>query len=214
MNIISIMTATAIALVPLAAIADNIDEPIVPTIAPVMSAPAAMDWSGAYVGLGYGSVTGDVDFTNPDIPAELNDGTLTQLFGGYQIQRGALVYGGEIAFGSGSGTTLPCCVGVSEVSDQMIDLKGRVGYATGSLLVYGVLGYSMGEYDDIIGTPGEQSDISGLNYGIGVDYAFTNNWIVGAEYLVRDLDGDNPTSGGGTVQVDYDSISLRVAYKF
>jgi outer membrane immunogenic protein len=213
MNIKSIMTATAIALVPLAAIAGNIDEPIVPTIAPVMSAPAAMDWSGAYVGLGYGSVTGDVDF-DPTPDQEMNNGTLTQLFGGYQIQRGALVYGGEIAFGSGSDTALPCCVGFSEVSDQMIDLKGRVGYATGSLLVYGVLGYSMGEYDNIIGTPGEQWDISGLNYGIGVDYAFTNNWIVGAEYLVRDLDGDDPAGSAQTVQVNYDSISIRFAYKF
>jgi outer membrane immunogenic protein len=213
MNIKSIMTATAIAIAPLAATAGNINEPLIPTIVPVVqTAPASMDWSGAYVGFGYGSATGDIDFV-PTPDRALDDGTIASLFGGYQIQRGALVYGGELAINSVDGSDLTGFAGLAEIS-EMMDIKGRVGYAAGSFLVYGVLGYSVGTYDNDIPAGDDEWDISGQNYGIGVDYAFTSNFIVGAEYLVRDVEGDNPAGGGQTIEVDYDSISFRVAYKF
>lgn len=203
--------AAAIAAAPLAATAGNIAEPVpTPTIAPV--APAAVDWSGAYVGLSYGSVSGDIDFI-PSPAREMDSGSIVGLFGGYQFQRGAWVYGGELTLNSVNDTAVTGFAGTSEVT-EMTDLKGRVGYATGDFLFYGVLGYSSGTYDDDIGVPNRQWDIDGLNYGAGVDYAITNNFLVGAEYLIRDLDGPNPSGSGQTVDVDYDSISLRATYKF
>lgn len=211
----TVSAIAVLALAPLAASAGDLsDAPATPTVAPAIApAPAAMDWSGAYAGLSYGSVSGDIDFT-PTPNQELNSGTLAGVFAGYQVQRGQLVYGGEVAISQPDGTTLPCCVGTSEISDTVFDIKGRVGYAMGDTLLYGVLGYSWGTYSNVVGDPNDQWDIDGFNYGIGVDYAITENWLIGAEYLVRDLEGSNPFGGGQTVQVDFDSISLRATYKF
>ena len=196
-----------------AAFAGGMTEPETsPAPTPPAPAPAAMDWTGGYVGLSFGGVTGDIDF-NPAPARAMDDGTAAALYGGYMVQRGNLVFGGELALNSVNDTAVTGFVGTSEVTD-MTDLKGRLGYASGSFLVYGILGYSFGTYNDLIGTPGNKWDIDGLNYGVGVDYALTNNWILGAEYLLRDVDGDNPAGGGQTVDIDYDSFSIRATYKF
>ena len=79
-----------------------------------------MDWSGAYVGLSYGFASGDYSFTSAPI-RDMDDRSLTQLFGGYQVQRGALVYGGELAFGSAQDTVVTGFP-TAQVTD-MIDLK-------------------------------------------------------------------------------------------
>jgi outer membrane immunogenic protein len=206
------MTATAIALTPLAATAGNVSEPIVPTTVPVIStAPTAMDWSGAYVGLGYGQTTGDIAFT-PGGANDLDDAGTASAFGGYQLQRGNLVFGGELAWNS-TDDSLVIDFRTAGITD-MIDLKGRVGFATGSFLIYCVLGYSMGEYDDNFTIANNKWDINGVNYGIGADYAFNKNCIVSAEYLMRDLDGDEPTGVALTTDINYDTLLLRVMYKF
>ena len=207
------MAATALA--PLMATAGNLETPAptpaIPTVAPTTS---VMDWSGAYVGLGYGTTSGDLEFSNIPSSFVFEDGSLPALFGGYQIQRGNLVYGGELSFGQIQDSPISGFAGIAEMTDNIIDLKGRIGYATGSFMVYGVLGYSTGTYTDILTvTPPPQADVSGLNYGIGVDYAVTDNWIVGAEYLTRDLDGDGPFANQ-TTNVQLETISLRVSYKF
>ena len=81
-------------------------------------------------------------------------------------------------------------------------------YASGDFLIYGVLGYTMSEYSNTI-----KWDIGGINYGIGVDYAISDNFVIGAEYLIRDLSGDNPL-GTNIATIDFDTISVRAIYKF
>ncbi len=95
----------------------------------------------------------------------------------------------------------------------MIDLKGRVGYASGDFLMYGVLGYTMSQYDDDTTFSGDEFDIGGINYGIGVDYAISNNFVIGAEYLIRDLSGNEPV-WQNVATIDFDTISVRAIYKF
>ena len=95
----------------------------------------------------------------------------------------------------------------------MIDLKGRVGYASADFLIYGVLGYTMSEYSDNTTISGGEWDIGGINYGIGVDYAISDNFVIGAEYLIRDLSGDNP-GGTNSATIDFDTISVRAIYNF
>ncbi|MDC1379984.1 porin family protein [Octadecabacter sp.] len=195
---------------PFAAKAGNLSEPIsrsiVPTLAPTST---TTDWSGAYVGLSYGFASGDYSFSYID--RDMDDGSLTQLFGGYQVQRGALVYGGELAFGSAQDTVVTGFP-TAQVTD-MIDLNGRVGYASCDFLIYGVLGYTMSEYSDNTTISGGEWDIGGINYGIGVDYAISDNFVIGAEYLIRDLSGDNP-GGTNSATIDFDTISVREIYKF
>jgi len=143
---------------------------------------------------------------------DMDDGSLTQLFGGYQVQRGALVYGGELAFGSAQDTVVTGFT-TSQVTD-MIDLKGRVGYASADFLIYGVLGYTMSEFDDDTTAAGEEYGIGGINYGIGVDYAISDNFVIGAEYLIRDLSGTSLSVQPNTATIDFDTISVRAIYKF
>jgi outer membrane immunogenic protein len=199
-------------LAPFAAKAGNLSEPIsrsiVPTLAPTST---TTDWSGAYVGLSYGFASGDYSFTSAPI-RDMDGRSLTQLFGGYQVQRGALVYGGELAFGSAQDTVVTGFT-TSQVTD-MIDLKGRVGYASADFLIYGVLGYTMSEFDDDTTASGQEYGIGGINYGIGVDYAISDNFVIGAEYLIRDLSGTSLSVQPNTATIDFDTISVRAIYKF
>ena len=71
----------------------------------------------------------------------------------------------------------------------------------------------MSEYSDNTTISGGEWDIGGINYGIGVDYAISDNFVIGAEYLIRDLSGDNP-DGTNITTIDFDTISVRAIYKF
>jgi outer membrane immunogenic protein len=71
----------------------------------------------------------------------------------------------------------------------------------------------MSEYSDNTTISGGEWDIGGINYGIGVDYAISDNFVIGAEYLIRDLSGDNPV-GTNSATIDFDTISVRAIYKF
>lgn len=181
-----------------------VDDPM-PAAAPAMA--PAVDWSGFYAGLSYGNSSGDLDF-DPAPAQALDSGNASSLFVGYLRQSNNLVYGGELAYTSLKDnfvTGFTCC----EV-DRSIDVKGRVGFAANRVLISGLLGYSMGSYDEGDGN----WDPSGFSYGLGVDYMATQRLVLGLEYLARDLNGDNPDDSGQEVNVDLDTVSLRVGFKF
>ena len=85
--------------------------------------------------------------------------------------------------------------------DWLGSTRGRVGYAffpDNRLLVYGTGGVAYGGasshldvFDAVHGfdfsSSGGSSSRVGWTIGGGVEYAFTNNWILGAEYLYYDL---------------------------
>jgi len=171
-------------------------------------APALADWSGLYAGLGYGRGSGDMVFT-PGSAFDLESGSATSAFVGYLWQRNSLVYGGELAYTS-LNDVVP--TGFDDEVSRSIDLKGRIGFAANRALFYGVLGYSMASYDEGDG----DWDPSGINYGLGVDFLATNRLTVGLEYLARDLTGDNPNPllVDQEVDINLDTISLRVGFKF
>ncbi len=179
------------------------DDPV-PYVAPATAAPT--DWTGFYAGLGYGRSSGDIDFI-PAPARELDDGTATSVFLGYLWQRNTLVYGAELAYTKLNDATV---TGFASEVDSSVDLKGRVGFAANRALFYGVLGYSMASYDEGLG----DWDPSGMSYGVGVDYLATNRLVVGLEYLARDLNGDDPLGSAQEVDIDLDTISLRVGFKF
>jgi outer membrane immunogenic protein len=179
------------------------DDPM-PAAAP---APAeAHDWSGAYVGLSYGKTGGDLNDSFADF--ELDSDKATGAFVGYNIQRGQMVYGGELAFASTD--TVVVGGGGDDTFDSMLDLRGRVGLSAGKALIYGALGYSRAEMT-INGTDG--ATLSGISYGVGVDVAVSSRIFVGIDYTRRNLDGRNDAD---TFDLDstLNTVGLRVGLSF
>ncbi|MFZ1468283.1 MAG: outer membrane beta-barrel protein [Paracoccaceae bacterium] len=187
--------------------------PITPYVEPQPMQPAAVavhDWSGVYVGLGYGKASADVVFT-PGGAVDFNDGTITSLHAGYLLQRGSLVYGGELSFGSISDLYAIPGFGNNDEIDRVIDLKARLGFAADRFQLYGVLGYSKATYTEV---PGGDWDADGMAYGIGAEYAVSQRMTIGVEYLARDLSADSPTLVGQTADFNLDTVSLRVGLQF
>ncbi len=138
---------------------------------------------------------------------EFDTGATPSIFAGYLMQRGNVVYGGELAYSQGDDATI---VGfASESLGTMLDLKARVGMTANNALFYGVLGYSKVDYH--FGSVGNQ-ETAGLNYGVGVDFAVSNRLFLGAEYLVRKTDGD--ANLGLTRNLDLNTFGVRLGLSF
>jgi opacity protein-like surface antigen len=179
-------------------------------VAPVAPVVQVADWSGAYIGLSYGAATGDAD--TPTTAFDYDDGTALGIFGGYNVQNGNFVYGGELGYNSVSDVVSAGAGTINESTfDSMLDLRGRLGYAVGNALFYGALGYAWG--DATIAASDVSAD--GWTFGLGVDYLVSEAVFVGLDWTGRNLDGTYDVGGG---EVDFDTslntLSLRVGLTF
>lgn len=184
-------------------------------VAPQVS--QAQDWSGFYGGLGLSMGSGDYKNIVSGVPEVAHDldGNVRSLFAGYNAQNGNVVYGGELAVFGGEVDILD--FPTPNWVESLIDLKGRAGYATGNTLIYGVLVYSRA--DTHFGGPVTNNPVrgDGFGFGLGVDYKFANNIIVGAEYLHRKLEIDEGDIGGypaNAVEENLNTLTLRLGYAF
>lgn len=191
-----------------AAIAGNVDSPVIADVVPVASAAAA-DWGGFYAGGQIGFAGGTQDYVNPDFFNDLESETTYGGFAGYNIQSGSMVYGIEGAYSSGG--LAP--VGFANESHTYFgDIKGRVGYAFDNILVYGFAGWSLSEFDNVVDEP---KSMSGMNFGADVDVLLGESLFVGAEYMSRNLSGDGNTSQvGQTRESVIQAGQIRVGWKF
>ena len=173
-------------------------------------AHAQSAWDGADVGITLSANVGDQDYC----PCDNNSGIYGMtgntggLFAGYNYNAGSFVLGGEIAVTAG--TVYEESVSSDDVYEeydfeQFIDIKGRAGYDLGQVMAYGVLGYSIAEWSQ----DGVKSDSTGILFGAGVDYAITDQFIVGAELVSRSLTNDTED-----FEATINSLSLRGSYKF
>lgn len=188
-------------------------------VALLSSTPSqAQDWSGAYGAIGVSDASGTYQSQIGGVPlgGTLDwDGTQRHVMLGYNLQRGKLVYGAEVSYGSGS---VPLqLVPDRNYLDGMLDVKGRVGLSAGKFLVYGALGWSQTE-QFAGGLPPDQSvTASGRYFGVGADMLVNDRVFVGVEYQKRSLDldqGDIPGFASTSVQNDLQSITLRLGVKF
>ncbi len=171
---------------------------------------AGQDWSGFYAGLSAGKASGDMQYFNngaPDTREDI-DGSRAGLFAGYNVQSGALVYGGELAWSTGDVEFAP-----GYGFTDFLDVKGRLGYATGTVLVYGTLGYTTGNWEEE-GFPALTSD--GLAYGLGMDVRVSDRFFVGGEYLWRKIESEHFPAPVSQYNVDGDfgTFSLRLGLRF
>ncbi len=179
------------------ATAGNLDEPIaeVTPVAPVV-VPVVQtnDWTGGYVGgsLGYADVSEDADAFD-------DDGVTYGVHGGYDYDFGSFVLGGELE------------VSGFDVADAGIDVdsvtraKIRAGYDAGQFLPYVTAGIAQ-----LNTGAGFDGDDTGAVYGVGLDYAYTDNIRVGGEILQHEFDDFD----GAGLDLDATTASVRVAYEF
>lgn len=172
--------------------------------------PVTLDWSGAYAGLSFAAVdpraTSTIGAANND---PLDEDTAFGVFGGYLFQSGALVYGAEIGYTSYGGQFVNFPAFTIE---DILEVRGRVGYATGRLLLSASIGYARQEYVDPF-TP-TSIDMDGITYGLGLDYAVTDRVFVGLEYVVRDIEGAVTQPFPTQMGVEDESLRLRVGLRF
>ncbi len=160
---------------------------------------------------------------------------------GYNLQRDHLVFGLEAdiqgAAIDGSGTVSLANVNASATGKNNLDwfgtVRGRVGYAAGTTLLYFTGGLAMGGvHDSLTLTPaaGASSTVSrdGTNTGYvlggGVEHLFNPSWSVKAEYQYIDLGSDKLSATAGnpgytaSAALDaehvYNTVRLGLNYHF
>jgi outer membrane immunogenic protein len=187
------------------------EQPTPPAMPPVAPVAASTDFAGAYAGLAYGHVSGDVTQTlslggggTAITDFNINSDQTYGFFAGYNWQRGNLVYGAELAAWAVSAPV----VGPIELT-SLTDIRGRVGFATGDALFYGAVGWSWGTWENTIS--GFNVGVDGHSLGLGVEYNVTEQLFVGVDYTARSMDGSGPFID---LDMDVSTVALRGGFRF
>jgi outer membrane immunogenic protein len=173
----------------------------------------AQRWTGFYAGVGGGYSWGNVklgSFSNPDAAALHPRGYVFAASVGYDYQfANNIVLGARLTapFASAHDSTFSTVAGrnIEARAKYAFIVSGRVGYAMGNVLPYGMAGFVVARGE--ANTPGccsAQATHSGSLIGGGVDYAFAPHWSldVNFTYLSLNTRGYDVTPFGGAV-VDY-----------
>ncbi len=186
--------AVSMSLLGTTAIAGNLSDPVVETVATPVFEPVAVgtDWTGAYGGLNLGY--GDID-TNIGVSG---DDKTYGLHVGYDYDFGQFVLGGELEYDKAD---IELGAGAAEV-DSVTRLKLRGGYDLGRTLIYATGGIA--QVDTSLG------DENGEFIGVGVAYQVTDRFTVGGELLEHRFDDIN----GSGVDADATTFNLRGSFRF
>jgi len=171
------------------------------------------DWSGFYLGLTTGAARSDTrfdfDYTDSnDSPAELTLPMLGASGGlvlGVNFQQDQFVYGlqadGSLMRLNGSYSSSSPDVDIDAQLDALLNLRGRIGLATGPLLLFATAGLAAGHETfntTILGSSGNPGDVVtahadgiviGPTVGMGMEYAVNDKVSLTAEGTVANLGG-------------------------
>ena len=182
--------------------ADAIDEvPQAP--AAEYSEPVVKNWSGAYVG-------GTATWQNGKFNGQGNNrahGFGGGVYGGYNMQSGQMVYGGEADLNY-SGVD-KSANGFKAKQGANGSIRGRVGVDLNPVLVYGTAGVAASNFD--VKKPGVGNDdatMLGLTAGAGVEAFVTDNVTARVEYRYTDYGKKN--FHGAAQKTGFEDHSIRV----
>lgn len=163
-----------------------------PVVAPVFS------WTGCYIGVHGGGGASRSDYVDD---SSWGNGGLIGGQVGCNYQTGMLVMGAEgEAYWSGMKhrydyTNLNNGEGNSQFAEVRnkydLTLAGRIGVAYERAFIYGKLGWAWGAHDFSYGynypnnysySESGSATLNGPLFGVGLEYALTNNWTVKGEY--------------------------------
>lgn len=117
--------------------------------APIDVQASMFDWGGAYAGVVIGAGQTNVDYDDSDSDAQLGQGSLAAFaVAGYNWLDGSILYGieGDIGVlrGHGDVTDENDTVWTDNTLNGVVGtLRGRLGYATENLLLYGTAGLAI-----------------------------------------------------------------------
>jgi len=195
---------------------------------------SAYDWSGFYAGVhvGYGwGENGYTASTNPPPPAfsystdHDSDGFIGGAQVGFNIQSGNWVFGLEGDF-SGSGidgdaTVTPpgfAAISVASDVDWLATVRGRVGYAFDTTLLYATGGLAVGKiefsYETATDTGSDDDTFLGFAVGAGVEHAFTDRLSGKIEYLYVDLGEETFAGTAADTEVDFTAHTVKVGLNY
>ena len=184
-------------------------------------------WNGAYIGINAGYGFGRSSWT--DNASGISTGTFNvngATVGGtlgYNVQMRSLVFGVETDLGwSGmKGTASTNCLGNCTTANTWLGTaRGRAGYAFDRFLPYLTAGLAYGNLKISNDFGGSASTTRiGWTAGVGLEYAFLNNWSAKLEYLYADLGKatcDATCSGGSPFDVKFSTHLIRggLNYRF
>ena len=184
--------------------------PLLPPPPPVLPVPVmqVFSWTGFYIGgnAGWGFTNGSGTFTTAlgaDPFTVKTNGFVGGAQVGYNWQTGPMVFGAEADFqgtaasGSLSATAGPT-ISATAKTPWFGTLRGRVGYAFDSVLVYATGGavYGDSSWNGSVSTVGNFSSATTFwtwTLGAGVEAAFWGCWSAKLEYLFAGTPSSTPT---------------------
>jgi outer membrane immunogenic protein len=193
--------------------------------------PSAM-WTGAYWGLHLGGGRSDIDwlFTpiNNSRADQSGNGVVGGVHLGYNWQSSGIVFGVE-ANATKSGidsdrlcpnTTFRC----GHENDFLGSVRGRLGVAVGSALLYGTGGVAFQKTDytirnattGVLLAPGGKDKDIGWVAGGGLEYAITKHVSARVEYLHYDFGNKSFEGLVETIKLDstVDTVTVGLSVKF
>ncbi|MFY9841452.1 MAG: outer membrane protein [Xanthobacteraceae bacterium] len=207
-----------------------------PTLPPPV--PAIYNWNGIYVGVNGGWGDGNSNWTSGSfgetgrfqISGYVVGGTI-----GANYQVGAYVFGieGDFDWNNVHGNSGPTCGAIADAvspptgcqtqSEWLGTVRGRVGYAVNSVLIYGTGGAAFGNVQTGLIPPStfDGSTEAGWTIGAGIEVGFAPNWTAKAEYLFVDLPDATCTTVancggavGSSVSFNENIVRAGVNFKF
>ena len=209
-----ILLSTAVAAFATPALAADVIESI-PT--PPVAIEVPFTWTGAYVG-------GQVGFLNAniDLPPGQGFGDADGVIGGfhlgynYQFVSG-LVLGAYVDYDFADADIGFVPLGSTDAEiDAVARGMVKVGYGIGRGLIYaqGGVAYVSADVDNSLLAGRDDSEF-GYAVGAGLDFAVTDNVIVGADYLCHNVDGFGIDGVADTdVDVNAHTFRAKFSYKF
>ncbi|MEA3456096.1 MAG: outer membrane beta-barrel protein [Campylobacterota bacterium] len=205
---------------------------IMPPEEPMVDVPEVMEVevvedNGFYIGLGYGSLSGEETFGwNPglgEITIEEDSRDFDQLLlqAGYKYNQ-YVAFEGRYWFGMNDLSGAYYHEGFIYDTDNQLDAWGlyvKPMYpVTPEFDVYALLGYASGSLEEDVfipvGTVSTTTDLDGFSWGLGVSYTFNDSIIIFADYVSLYNDTVDYDYLNSWSDFEVDTVNIGVSYQF
>ncbi len=195
-----------------------------PASSPIYAPTPVASWTGFYLGIHGGGAWGN---STSNSPADFSvNGPYVGAQAGYNWQFGGpwvLGVEADISWSGVNGVRSPPAAPVTTTQDLdwFGTIRGRLGYSMGDWMPYVTGGWAYGSAtrtnSGFLGGTASASH-TGWTAGLGVEWAFAQNWTMKGEYKYVDFGSSTYTysPGGGVNSVDMKlhTLELGLNYKF